>query len=253
MTMKSYLRLLGFISCSVLVFNLSAQEEESEDAWLITPSVSLQYAGGNFAERFTSNLSVGAGFGFKTSSNWIFLAEGNFMFGNSIKQPERFISPVITSNNALINGSGVYTLVNITQRGFSVDGSVKKILPFWKANPNSGPTVSFGAGYLMHWVNIDNVEKDAPQVLDEYLKGYDRLSGGFMTRQNFGYLFLDSKRRINFELSFEFLQAFTTNFREFNYDTGQEDTGLNVDFLYSIRLNWYLPIYSKSRNAYYYD
>ena len=143
--------------------------------------------------------------------------------------------------------------MSLLERGFFVTGELGKTLDFWQATPNSGPDFQIGAGYIMHWIEIKNAGNDAPQLLDEYTKGYDRLSGGLVLRQSVGYSYLSRNRRINFRLSFEIMEAFTQNYRGFDYSTGKEVSGNNTDLLYGVRFQWMLPIYTTASDTYYYD
>lgn len=106
----------------------------------------------------------------------------------------------------------------------------------------------------LHWIEIKNAGNDAPQLLNEYSKGYDRLSGGLLLRQSLGYTYLSKNRRINFRFSFEVMEAFTQNYRGFDYSTGTTAKGRRTDLLYGFRFQWMLPIYTyASGDTYYYD
>ncbi len=233
--------------------NLHAQLNSIRPAWLVTVNVAFQNSYGEISNRFGYNLSAGAGFGYKTDKNWIYTFEGNFMFGSKVKPYRNILTELIGEQERIFNQAGNYAQLNLLQRGVNFYGSVEKIIPVIQVNKNSGPILGVGTGYLAHWISFNNVGNDAPQVLDEYEKGYDRLSGGFSLKESLGYLYLSKLEGINFKVSFDLIQAFTTNYRGFNYDTGKADTKTNIDTFYSIRLNWYLPIYKKAQSNYYID
>tara|TARA_B100001245_G_scaffold236018_1_gene225380 strand:- start:783 stop:1526 length:744 start_codon:yes stop_codon:yes gene_type:complete len=224
-------------------------------AVLISPSFSIQFPGGDLDYNFGTSYSVGLGAGIKTASNWLVDGHAYFMFGSQIDNRQEILGPVLSSGNNIFNQTGNYAQVNLFQRGIYglVQGS--KVFNNWGGvNANSGPVLSLGAGYMYHWIRLENLGNDAPQILDEYHKGYDQLRGGFMLKQSLGYLYLSKRRRVNFQVSFEVLEAFTQNLRGYNYSTGKNDTSTHMDLIYAIRFNWYLPIYKKSgSDEFYYD
>lgn len=246
-------KIFGFFF-SIIAFCGFAQEEKSpERAWLISPSLAIQFPGGDFTDRFGTNYTAGLGFGYKTSQNWIFNFNGHFMFGNSVQNSEQILKAIVTDNNNILNQTGNYAQLSLLQRGFYFLGETEKVFDGLGVNPNSGLSISVGAGFINHWIFFDNAGNDSPQVLDEYTKGYDRYSGGFLFKQSIGYMYLSTRRRINFKISFELLEAFSYNYREFNYDTGLSDTDQHLDLLYGIRLNWYVPIYQKPSEEFFFD
>jgi hypothetical protein len=238
---------------SVLPVFLSAQKATSRPAWLVIASTAYQVTGGETQDRFGNSVSIGVGTGYKTQNNWVYSFEGNYAFGTGIKQAPQILDELLGTNGFIFNQAGNYAQLNLFYRSLHGHVSLEKILPIWNVNGNSGPIAGFGAGYLAHWIRLDNVGNDAPQVLDEYQKGYDRLSGGVSLKQSLGYLYFSKSEGINFKLSFEFMQAFTNSYRGFNYDTGLPDTDQRLELFYNIKLNWYLPIYKKATSNYYYN
>lgn len=254
MIISSLKKFSAAILLSGLCFGAMAQTEEKPDeAWIFSPSIAVQFPGGDITDRFGTNYTAGLSAGYKTTQNWIFQIDGQFMFGNSIQNSEQILGAIITNNNNILNQTGNFAQLSLLQRGFYFLGETEKVFNQIGVNANSGLSISLGAGFINHWIHFDNAGNDSPQILDEYQKGYDRYSGGLLLKQSIGYMYLSERRRINFKLSFEILQAFTQNYREFNFDTGMEDTEQHLDLLYGIRLNWYLPIYQKARSEFFYD
>lgn len=248
---------LLFLFIALLSTGISAQkvgEAPTSDAWLIMPSLGLQYAGGDMATRFGQSYSAGLGVGYKTGSNWTYSLQAQFMFGTDVKNGAQLLNPVLTESGYIFNQTGNYATFSLDQRGLYGTFDVSKTIPgFFAANRNSGFNILFGAGYLAHWVKINNIGSDSPQVLDEYAKGYDELSGGLLLKQSIGYQYMSANRRINFRLSFEIMEAFTTNYRKFSYSTGKPVSGTMQDLVYGLRLEWFLPIYSQPSDTYFYD
>ncbi|MEQ9262357.1 MAG: hypothetical protein RLP14_04250 [Owenweeksia sp.] len=230
------------------------QKDKPNKVVLISPSAAIQFPGGDLEKTFGTNYTIGIGAGLKTNTNWIIDANFHFMFGREVKNREEILSPILSSRSNIFNQTGNYAQVNVFERGlYGVLEGTRVLSGLGGVNANSGPTLSLGVGYIYHWIEFDNLGNDTPQILDEYAKGYDQLRGGFLLKQSIGYLFLSKRRRINFKLSFEVLEAFTQNLRGINYSTGKNDTETHLDLIYGIRLNWYLPIYQKSSDQFYYD
>ena len=68
---------------------------------------------------FGVNSTIGASFVYKTESNWIFTANGNYIFGNKVKgdRIEIYGEGITTTNGEITGGEGTYCLLNINQRG----------------------------------------------------------------------------------------------------------------------------------------
>lgn len=243
------------IAVLVCTFTASAQpKQQPKPAWLIQPSLAWQTPGGDMGQYFGNNFTIGLGAAYKTASNWRIGFDGQYLFSDNIKNPGSIIEPLLTDRGYILNGIGNYASVSLLQRGFFFTGELGKSFDFWQATPNSGPDVQIGAGYLMHWIEIKNADNDSPQLLGEYAKGYDRLTGGVMLRQSVGYTYLSKNRRINFRMSFEVIEAFTNNLRGYDYASGPASTAGRLDLLYGIRFQWMLPIYTTASNdTYFFD
>lgn len=213
-------------------------------------SYTFQIPGGDMAKRFGVNSNIGTGFTIKTKSHWMMGIEGFFLFGDKVKETSIFDS-LRSSNGELINEFGEYANVILSERGFYVGLTLGKLIPVWGPNPNSGIVVIAGAGLLQHKIKIENEGNNAPYIVGDYSKGYDRLSNGLAAKIYIGYLYLGRKKLKNFSFGFEFYQAWTKNRRSLNFDTMQKDNNLHKDLLYSVKLSWILPIYVGKPEKYY--
>ena len=230
--------------------------KQSQPAWLIKPGFSWLSSGGDMEYRFGNHMTVGLGVGYKFTSNWILTVDGQFSFGNQVRNQGQLLNTMLTANGKILNETGNYGQIDVNQRGWLGSLDISKTLNFLSLNPNSGVNILVGAGYLSHYINFNTPGKDIPQVMDEYDKGYDELSGGFMLKQAIGYVYMSDNRRINCKLSFLMMEAFTTNFREFSYSTGKPVKDKMSDFMYGFQFQWMLPIYgeaAKGKDLYYYD
>ncbi len=221
--------------------------------------------------------TIGGSFVFKTESNWLLTANGNYIFGPKVKgdpegrMPDRvyiFGEGITTNDGEITGGSGSFTTFALYQRGFHFQGEIGKLFPF-KPNPNSGFFVQLGAGYLRNRIRIDyqtEMYNTPYQVIDDYQYGYDRMRGGFACHGEAGYLVLSDSRVLNFSLSLEVTYARTRDLRDYDFrvftnpETGiMEPVGRTDphkrynDFYYGIRLCWNIPTYQRQPETYYYD
>ena len=138
-------------------------------------------------------------------------------------------------------------MILLRERGLHINGHIGKIFPLSDKNRRSGIRVTVGAGFLQHKVRIqDDPQRLVPQLLDDYRKGYDRLTNGFALSQFVGYQIMSLDGRLNVYLGVEFIEGFTQNRRSLNFDTMLQDTDKRFDMLLGFKLNYSLPFYLNS-------
>jgi hypothetical protein len=185
---------------------------------------SIQFKGGDLSRRFGANSSIGGGIMFKTKSNWLFGAEGNFLFGGSVKNSDSLLRNISTPDGFIIDANGYFADVLFYERGYSIYGKFGKIIPVFAPNPNSGLTIMAGAGYLQNKIRIHNPGNVAPQIYGDYKKGYDHLNSGIAINGSIGYTYMSSSRLLNFYGGFEFIQSWTKSRREYDFELGVKET-----------------------------
>lgn len=215
---------------------------------------------------FTNN--VGGSFIYKTKSNWLFTANGNFVFGNQLKGDRIDIlgEGITTYEGEVIGGGGLVTALAMFQRGFHFQAEVGKLFPF-KPNPNSGFFVQAGIGYLRNRIRIDyQIEAQNPPypLMDDYQYGYDRMRGGIAFHAEGGYFLMSDSRIYNFAISLECTYARTKPLRDYDFRVYYDENGephINGyvdksqrfnDFYYGIRVCWMIPTYQRQPEEYYY-
>ncbi|NLA23524.1 MAG: hypothetical protein GX879_01015, partial [Bacteroidales bacterium] len=207
---------------------------------------------GDLAEKYGQNSMVGLGVTFKTKFNLMIGGEISYLFGNTIKRDSTILDGLRSSNGEIINEYGEYAKIICSQRGFYTGINLGYLIPIGKPNKNSGIVLKVGSGLLQHHIRIENKDNNAPQVLGDYKKGYDRLTNGLANKYFIGYQHLSNNKWLNFSCGFEFYQAWTKNRRDFNFDTMSRDETLYHEYLYSIRAAWILPVYYRSPDKFYY-
>lgn len=226
------------------------------DSSIFTPLIHFtygyQFPGGDIARQFGSNSSIGGSVFFKTKHNWLIGFEGNYMFGQTVKNSDSLLKNISTKEGFLIDANGYYADLVYYERGYNLLLKFGKVIPLLAPNPNSGFTVTAGGGYIQDKIRIHNPGNTAPQLLGDYKKGYDRLNGGIALTGSVGYMYLSNRRLLNFSAAFEFMQAWTWPYRERDFDTGRKDTQkLNSQF-YTLRVSWIIPLYKRAPKEFYY-
>ncbi|MFM2207860.1 MAG: hypothetical protein RL213_1835 [Bacteroidota bacterium] len=208
--------------------------------------------GGDLADRFGSNFSIGANYFRKLRSNWMIGLQGDFLFGENVNEDD-FLDAFTTSQGEIISQAGTYGSILLYERGWRTEVRAGRIFPVIGPNDNSGIVLMAGAGFIQHKIRIETQGDNIPFLEGDYLKGYDRLTNGFCYSGFLGYYNFGNKRRVNFFLGVEATLANTRSRRDFDFDTRQKDTRLRSDRLFGIRAGWIIPLYKKVPNAYYYD
>lgn len=236
------------------ILNLSAQVNIHDSAIgtsMFYATYSYQFPGGDLSRLFGSNSSIGGGFMYKTKSNWLFGVEGNFLFGQVVKNSDSLLLDITNKEGFVIDANGMIAEIIYYERGYSFYAKFGKLIPLLSPNPNSGFLIMLGGGYLQNKIRIHNPGNTAPQLLGDYKKGYDRLNGGISLNGSIGYLFLSNTRLLNFYLGFEFTQAWTKSLRDYNFDTEKKDDSKYSSQYYGIKVCWLIPLYKRTPKEYY--
>ncbi len=205
---------------------------------------SYQLPGGDLADRFGNNLNVGAVFQWKFRNNILIGLEGNFLFGENVKE-NSFLDAFKTPDGNIIDGNGQYAIVALRERGFKFEIKTGKIFPIIGPNKNSGLMTTLGVGFIQHKIRIETPSGNIPYLEGEYKKGFDRLTNGLSLTEFLGYMNFSNHKLVNFYAGIECTQGFTKNKRAQNFDTGIQDTKSRTDLLFGIRLGWVFPIYKR--------
>jgi len=210
------------------------------------------FSGGTMAKRWGFTNTIGADVNFKLKNGLTFGVDGGFMFGDQFKQFEIFDN-VINSYGTITSQGGTTATVLLLMRGMNVNGTVGYVFNKLGHNANSGLWINVGVGLLAHKIRVETQEDQVINLQGDYLKGYDHLTMGFNTKQFVGYLFQHDKRFLNFYVGVEFIQGFTRNVRNYNFDTKGPENELQIDMINSIKVGWMIPIYKRQVQDFYID
>jgi hypothetical protein len=219
---------------------------------LIYGTYSFEVPGADLSKRFGGFSQVGAGYLFKTRNNWLVGAEGNFGFGNIIKNEEEILKGVTTADGNVIDMSGVYTDFSFNMRTFSAFGKLGRVFPAFGPNKNSGIIFSLGFGYLQHKIYIEHRDQSAPPISGEYVKGYDDLKRGYATNVFLGYLFLGNNNKVNFFAGVDFTCGTTQHARPYSFARQQYNSGSFTDIYGGLKVGWIIPVYKRAPREFYY-
>ena len=212
--------------------------------------------------------TIGGSVIYKTEGNWLWTANGNFIFGNQLKgsRIDIFGEGITTTTGEIIGSGGLYTSLALFQRGMHFQVEVGKLFPTFP-NPNSGLFVQGGIGYLRNRIRVDyQIEAlNTPYPLTkDYQYGYDQMRGGPAFHLETGYLLMSDSRIFNLSVSFEVTYARTRHLRDYDFRVFFDENGEPQvmgytdrnkrfnDLYYGIRLSWMIPTYQRQPEAYYY-
>jgi hypothetical protein len=249
------LRAVIFFLFIVFSWSIRAQVNANDSvvaAFIPSFSYAFQFPGGDVADQYGNNSTIGGSLMYKTRKNILLSFDVNFIFGSDIKNDDSILKMVMTDNGYIIDGNGVYALYSMYERGYSVNFRIGKILRLLSVNPNSGVMLTGGVGFLLHRMKLDVQHETAPQISGDYGKGYDRLTSGFALNEFVGYFFMGKSRILNFYAGFEFYQAFTKSRRDYIFDLMRKDDSNHHDFFYGIKIGWMIPVYDRAPDKYYY-
>lgn len=247
--------LYTFFACLAMPLITGAQVNVKDSALqvsIIYPTYAFNIPGGDMDERYISSHQIGAGYMLKGKNGWSIALEGNFIFRDIIKDPAGILSGILTSDGFIIDEGGVFANVILLERGFSLWAKVGKLFPVVGPNPNSGVLVQLGGGMLQHKIRIEVPNNSAPQLKGDYKKGYDHLCNGPALSQFVGYQHLGNTRKINFFAGLELTEAFTFSRRSYYFNDMMRPDEKRFDVLGGVKVGWYLPLYKKTRQKFYY-
>ena len=219
---------------------------------MLYPTYSLSIPSFDMKDRYGISHAVGAGYTFVFKNKWLLNLEGNFLFGNNIKNAGDILSSITTRDGHIISQSGTYSQVALSERGYTFGLKTGKLITFGKPEQNSGLLLMTGAGMIQHKIRIDVSDNTAPQLRKDYKKGYDHMCNGPALTEFIGYQYLSEAKRINFFAGLEFTFAWTQSRRAYYFAEMMKPNESRFDMLTGLKIGWVIPIYGKSGHEYYY-
>lgn len=254
--MKRILFLSGIFSIIALLAQAQKFPEHPDNtdarnkgkAILLHFDVGLHLPGGDLADRFGLNGAFGGGAEFLTDQNFFFGLSAQGFFGTTVNEDPLAI--LRTPDGYIIGNDRAYASVVLRQRGLYAGGTIGKI--FTIQSKRQGLRVALGAGWQQHRIRVQDNRQVLTQLTGDYIKGYDRLTGGLNLQQFIGWQYLGPKRRGNWMIGFDFHQGFTQSRRDWDFNDKKKLEGKRLDLRFGIKAAWTLPFYlTKSSEIYY--
>ncbi len=228
------------------------EKKTAKEGFLATFSTSLDIPIADMATRFGISNRVGPALYYKTEKNWMFGVKVDFIFGKQINEPG-FLSNLLFSDGTLLNANGYRSSTTPLERGYIAAFEVGRIFSIKKSKPDNGILVMTSIGFMQHKIFIANKASDIPQLNEEYLKGYDRLANGISIEQLVAYNHISNSDLVNFTIGINFTEGFTQGRRDYWFDVSKPGNDNRFDMLIGIKGNWYIPLYKRKSEDYYFE
>ncbi len=196
----------------------------------------------DMAKRFGNSFRLGPSLLYKTSSNWMFGAKADFIFGNKVHE-DSLLYNITDEYGAFINSDGERVGIEINERGYLIGLNAGKMIPLKKSQPDAGLLFLTGVGFIQHKIALFDKARTIPQIAGSYRKGYDRLTNGWYLEQFIGYQMFDRHGLLNFHIGLNVMAGFTQGRRDYQFDLMRADKSSRLDLLIGIRGGWYIPIF----------
>lgn len=236
-----------------LIFSLQMMAQDKNDnAIFFNIKYAVQLPGGDLADRFGTHFTAGIDPEFYLSNgHWFLGLQGNFIFGSDVK--ENVLAGIQTSEEQIIGNDMLFAEVIMRQRGLNFGAHVGKLFAFnSESHHTHGLRLTIGGGVMMHRIAFKDDRNSAPQLRNDYARGYNRKAVGAYTHQFVGYQFLSADRRLNFRAGFVFHQGYTSSVRSTDFDTKMPEEGSRLDLMNGFEVGWILPIFFTKRETRFY-
>lgn len=207
---------------------------------------------GDMAKRFGISYRIGATIHYKTKSNWVIGPKVEFIIGSKIKE-DSLMSNITDEFGNHINQDGYRLGVAKFERGYMIGIEGGRIFNISKTNSDNGILALTTIGFMQHKINIFDRDKTIPQLRDDYRKGYDRLTNGLFLEQYIGYAYFSNNGLLNFNIGLDIAAGFTKLRRDYQYDIMRGDNSSRMDILFGIRGGWYIPIFKRKSEEFFFE
>ncbi|PZF72511.1 hypothetical protein [Taibaiella soli] len=216
-------------------------------------NASYDRPGGDMINRFGGSFRLGASANYKTKSNWIFGVKYDFLFGDNVKE-DSLMYNIRDDQGAFIDQDGHRMNVGIYERGYMIGLQGGYIFTFGKSKGGeNGLLVMPGVGFIQHKIKIFDKANNISTIKGDYIKGYDRLTNGIYYEQYIGYNHFAANQLLNYTIGIDFVAAFDQGRRTYLYDVRRSGEDKRTDILFGIRGGWYIPIFHRKSEDYYFQ
>ena len=234
-----------FIS-SITVSGQLAKNNKLQASTKILAKVGMGYdiPMADLADRFGGNINFHMGLERLSASNWIISTDFTYRFGSDVK--EDVLAGFRLPTGQFLATDGLPADAFLRSRGASLKIGIGKIIGLHTKSPQSGIRLDIGAGIMSHYIRVQDENQAINQIFGPYENAYDRLTRGFAITEYIGYQYLSTDGNLNFNIGFEFNQAFTSGVRSVDFTTNELSPTGRKDFLSGLKVTWLIPLYSDS-------
>lgn len=225
---------------------------KKHSAFIINVNGGVDMPALDMAKRFGLSYRFGPALTYKTEKNWIFGVKYDFLVGNKIKEDSFIVNIKDKYSGSFngkvfqaLNGSGQRVGIPVYERGYMWGVQVGKIVAVKKGERDNGIMFLTTLGMMQHWINIYNRDKDVPELQGDYIKGYDRKTGGWFIDEYVGYAYFAKNKFLNFNIGIDIAWGFTQGQRAYLFDVGRADDKKRNDVLLGLRAGWMLPVFKR--------
>lgn len=225
-------------------FSQKLKEYRLEAATKVMAKIGMGYdiPMADLADRFGNNLNFHLGIERLSKGNWILSSDFTYRFGSDVR--EDVLAGFRLPSGQFLAPDGQAADVFLRSRGASIRFAIGKVIGMHKKSPQSGIRLDIGAGIMSHYIRTQDENQAVDQIFGEYSKVYDRLTRGFAVTEYIGYQYLSTDGNLNFNIGFEFNQAFTSGVRSVDFTTNTPAQTGRKDFLSGFKVTWLIPFYS---------
>lgn len=215
------------------------------------PSYGVHWPQADLNTSFGLIQSMGGQFGFKFKNNVYAGLKMDYIFSNKVDY-KNVLDNIRTSEGGIIEIGGQLTDPIIDMQGYTVSLMAGYLFPVLGPNPNSGFLVAAGPCFMQHRLKIDYRDAQIPQLEDQYIYAYDRLTNGFGMNEFIGYIFFSRRKLFNIYAGVDLMQTWTKNRRGYIYEEGRTDNATRRDNTVGFRIGWIITLYRRAPMEYYY-
>ncbi len=210
-----------------------------------------QAPAGPLAERFGLSNTVGLSVYRLSAAGWRWGVHYRFQTGSDVREPG-LLDNLRDPNGHIIDNEGRIALVTAQQRGTILSLSAGRLISADFLSPGSGIAFELFGGFWEHKLHFQNRGNRLTQLDEPHIKGYDRLTGGWMVMPRLGYVHDSSNDLVRFQFGVEAMFGRLQPNRVWNADTMTADSGPRMDRTFGLYAAWILRLKARSTDIDYY-
>lgn len=234
-------KIIGFI---LLVITSFSQNLFAQDMSKLNIGVGHGYGFplADLADRFGNSWESTLGIYYHSyNTNIIYGVEVTGFYGPTVR--EDVFATLKLAEDPFLGVNHTISNVNQRQRGSSGYMTLEKILTFGQNNyTDSGLKLGIGAGYMAHYIRIQDDTNNNAYFQGDYIYGYNRYTFGPAIKQYLGYHLASPSYNYGLSLGIEVQEGFTQSRRLVDFASRSALEGTRIDILTTFKAKFYLNI-----------